>query len=59
MTVFQERFPKVKFELYSGSNEEIQERMEQERWISDLFYNPLDWRSMRLCPCRQKNGGVS
>ena len=29
MTAFQNRYPKVKFELYSGSNEEIQERIEE------------------------------
>ena len=41
MTVFQERYPKVKFELYSGSNEEIQERMEQGTLDVGLFLQPM------------------
>ena len=41
MTSFQEQFPRVKFELYSGSNEEIQERMEQGLLDIGLFLEPI------------------
>lgn len=41
MTAFQEQYPKVKFELYSGSNEEIQARMEQGSLDIGLFLEPV------------------
>ena len=41
MTTFQERYPKVKIELYSGSNEEIQERIEQGTLDIGLFLQPF------------------
>lgn len=41
MTTFQERYPRVKIELYSGSNEEIQERIEQGTLDIGLFLQPF------------------
>lgn len=54
MTVFQERFPKVKFELYSGSNEEIQERMEQGTLDLGLFLQPFGLEKYETLPMRTK-----
>ena len=42
MTAFQSRYPRVKFELYSGSNEEIQERIEQGSLDIGLFLEPFN-----------------
>ena len=39
---FQRQYPKVKFELYSGSNEDIQERMEQGSLELGLFLLPIN-----------------
>lgn len=54
MTVFQERYPKVKFELYSGSNEEIQERMEQGTLDMGLFLQPFGMEKYETLPMRTK-----
>ena len=54
MTVFQERYPKVKFELYSGSNEEIQERMEQGTLDMGLFLQPFGLEKYETLPMRTK-----
>lgn len=54
MTVFQERFPKVKFELYSGSNEEIQERLEQGSLDMGLFIEPVRLEKYTTIPMRTK-----
>lgn len=54
MTVFQERYPKVKFELYSGSNEEIQERMEQGTLDVGLFLQPFGLEKYETLPMRMK-----
>lgn len=54
MTVFQERFPKVKFELYSGSNEEIQERLEQGSLDMGLFIEPARLEKYTTIPMRTK-----
>ncbi len=39
---FQRKYPKVKFEIYSGSNEDIQERMEQGSLEFGLFLQPFN-----------------
>ncbi len=39
---FQTQFPKVKFSLYSGSNEDIQEKMEQGNIDMGLFLEPFN-----------------
>ena len=39
---FQRQYPKVKFELYSGSNEDIQERIEQGSLELGLFLLPFN-----------------
>lgn len=39
---FQQQYPKVKFELYSGSNEDIQEHMEQGSLELRLFLLPFN-----------------
>ena len=54
MTVFQERYPKVKFELYSGSNEEIQERIEQGTLDIGLFLQPFGLEKYETLPMRTK-----
>lgn len=54
MTAFQERFPKVKFELYSGSNEEIQERLEQGSLDLGLFIEPVHLEKYTSLPMRTK-----
>lgn len=41
ITDFQERYPFVKFELYSGNNEEIKERMERGTLDLGLFLEPI------------------
>lgn len=40
---FQNQFPKVKFDLYSGSNEEIQEKLEQGTLDIGIFLEPFDF----------------
>lgn len=42
MAVFQLQFPRVKFEVYSGSNEDIQERLEQGILDMGLFLEPFN-----------------
>lgn len=42
MTEFQQKYPKVKFELYSGSNEDIQEKMENGTLDMGLFLEPFN-----------------
>lgn len=42
IVAFQRQYPKVKFELYSGSNEDIQERMEQGTLELGLFLLPFN-----------------
>lgn len=54
MTAFQERFPKVKFELYSGSNEEIQERLEQGSLDLGLFIEPARLTKYATLPMRTR-----
>lgn len=54
MTAFQARYPKVKFELYSGSNEEIQERMEQGTLDIGLFLCPFGSERYEVLPMRTK-----
>lgn len=54
MTAFQERFPKVKFELYSGSNEEIRERLEQGSLDLGLFIEPVRLEKYASVPMRTK-----
>lgn len=41
ITGFQERYPLVKFELYSGNNEDIKERMEQGTLDMGLLLEPV------------------
>ena len=41
ITAFQKKYPLVKFELYSGSNEDIQERMKQGALDLGLFLEPF------------------
>lgn len=54
MTVFQNRYPRVKFELYSGSNEEIQERMEQGALDIGLFLKPFCLSKYVTLPMRTR-----
>lgn len=42
MSIFQNKYPKVKFELYSSNNEDIQERMEQGILDVGLFLEPFN-----------------
>ena len=54
MTAFQNRYPKVKFELYSGSNEEIQERIEQGSLDIGLFLEPFNLTKYTTLPMQTK-----
>lgn len=54
MTAFQERFPKVKYELYSGSNEELRERLEQGSLDLGLFIEPVHLEKYVSLPMRTK-----
>ncbi len=54
MTAFQECFPKVKFELYSGSNEELRERLEQGSLDMGLFIEPVHLEKYASLPMRTK-----
>ena len=54
MTAFQAQFPKVKFELYSGSNEEIQERLEQGSLDMGLFIEPVHLEKYISIPMRTR-----
>ena len=54
MTAFQNRYPKVKFELYSGSNEEIQERIEQGSLDIGLFLEPFNLTKYTTLPMKTK-----
>ena len=54
MTAFQNRYPKVKFELYSGSNEDIQERIEQGSLDMGLFLEPFNLAKYTTLPMRTK-----
>ena len=42
LAAFQKQFPKVKFALYSGSNEDIQEKLEQGNLDLGLFLEPFN-----------------
>lgn len=54
MSGFQERFPNVKFELHSGSNEEIQARMEQGSLDIGLFIEPVSLEKYSVLHMRTK-----
>lgn len=59
MALFQQRFPKVKFELYSGSNEEIQLRIEQGSLDMGLFLEPVSLEKYHSIPMdTQERWGV-
>lgn len=42
LSSFQAKFPRVKYELFSGSNEEIQEKLEQGTLDAALFLQPFN-----------------
>lgn len=54
MAQFQRRHPKVKFELYSGFNEEIQARIEQGLLDMGLFLEPFPLLQYTSLPMRTK-----
>ena len=49
ITGFQERYPLVKFELYSGNNEAIKERMEQGTLDLGLLLEPVSIVKYDFC----------
>lgn len=54
MTTFQKRYPRVKFELYSSSNEEIRERIEQGMLDIGLFLEPVKLEKYVVIPMKTK-----
>ena len=54
MAGFQNRYPRVKFELYSGSNEDIQERIEQGTLDIGLFLEPFHLARYETLPMHTK-----
>lgn len=54
MAGFQNRYPRVKFELYSGSNEDIQERIEKGTLDIGLFLEPFHLARYETLPMHTK-----
>ena len=54
MVAFQEQFPRVKFEIYSGSNENIEEKLEQGTLDMGLFLEPFSAAKYDFIPMRTK-----